>query len=215
MARTRSPDYDAIQAQIVERAASLFAHRGYAASSIGDIARACGCSKSRLYHYFGSKESILSFMLADHVDGLLAGCRELSGASPAVDRFYALIGFFMEVYSISRDKHVVLLTCLEFLPKVERSEVLAKERALVQFLRDILAEIRPDLVQDEKAHADTMLFFGMINWTYTWYRADGPMHSADLAERACRLFLDGYLAGAPAGAVKRAGPLRKRVPAGA
>jgi AcrR family transcriptional regulator len=194
VSRTRSPDYDNIQAFILEKTAFLFATRGYAASSIGDIAEACGCSKSRLYHYFSSKEAILSTMLSDHVDGLLEkGRRTLGKHHDPVESFHELIRFFMEVYAVSRDKHVVLLTCMEFLPKKKRQEVVTKQRELISFVRDILKQIRPDRANDASAlHVDTMLFFGMINWTYTWYRADGRMTSSELAERCVDIFLDGY-----------------------
>ena len=71
LARTRSADYDKVHDDIIEKAAVMFAKRGYASTSIGDIAEACGCSKSRLYHYFDSKEAILLDMLNTHVDKLL------------------------------------------------------------------------------------------------------------------------------------------------
>lgn len=194
MARTRSPEYDTIQASILDRTAALFASRGYAATSIGDIASACECSKSRLYHYFESKEEILSTMLSEHVDKLLDQCDATleSGGDP-VDRFYRLIQYFLEVYAVSRDKHVVLLTCLDFLPPEKRREVVAKQRKLIAYVADVLAAIRPDLRSDRRlAHVDTMLFFGMINWTYTWYRLEGPISPDTLAKRAVDLFLSGY-----------------------
>lgn len=195
MARTRSPEYDTIQASILDRTAALFASRGYAATSIGDIASACECSKSRLYHYFESKEAILSAMLSEHVDKLLDECDATiaSGGDP-VDKFYRLIRYFLEVYAVSRDKHVVLLTCLDFLPTKKRKEVVAKQRKLVAYVTDILKAIRPDLRADQQlAHVDTMLFFGMINWTYTWYRLAGPMSPDTLARRAVDLYLNGYV----------------------
>ncbi|MEM6462030.1 MAG: TetR/AcrR family transcriptional regulator [Pseudomonadota bacterium] len=194
MARTRSPDYDKIQASILDRTAALFASRGYAATSIGDIATACECSKSRLYHYFGSKEAILSDMLTEHVDRLLEECREtLKVHDDPHKRFKELITYFMEVYAVSRDKHVVLLTCIEFLPPDKREEVINKERELVAYVQEALGHIRPDRARDQRsAHVDTMLFFGMINWTYTWYRASGPIASAELADRVIEIFLDGY-----------------------
>lgn len=194
MARTRSPEYDTIQASILDRTAALFASRGYAATSIGDIASACECSKSRLYHYFESKEEILSTMLSEHVDKLLDQCDATleSGGDP-VDRFHRLIQYFLEVYAVSRDKHVVLLTCLDFLPPEKRREVVAKQRKLIAYVADVLAAIRPDLRSDRRlAHVDTMLFFGMINWTYTWYRLEGPISPDTLAKRAVDLFLSGY-----------------------
>lgn len=194
MARTRSPDYDTIQASIMDRTAALFASRGYAATSIGDIALACECSKSRLYHYFESKEGILSAMMSEHVDKLLDECdATLKRGGTPVARFHRLIRYFLEVYAVSRDKHVVLLTCLDFLPPEKRAVVVAKQRKLIAYLTDILVAIRPDLRDDTRTtHVDTMLFFGMINWTYTWYRHNGPISPDALADRAVDLFLSGY-----------------------
>ncbi|TAK49788.1 MAG: TetR/AcrR family transcriptional regulator [Xanthobacteraceae bacterium] len=194
MARTRSPDYDAIQASILDTTAGLFASRGFAASSIGDIAEACGCSKSRLYHYFESKESILSTLLTTHIDRLLSGAKALilQYADPA-DRFRTLIRYFLEVYAVSSAKHVVMLTCIEFLPAAKKKEVLAKQRELVSIVRNLLAEIHPQSHSDyDQSLVDTMLFFGMINWTYTWYKANGSVRPSELADRSVQIFLDGY-----------------------
>lgn len=195
MTRPRSPDYDSIQEAIVKQTASLFAHRGYAATSISDIAGACACSKSRLYHYFESKEAILVFMLEEHVDRLLDGCSDiLAIREDDVARFRRLIRFFMEIYAVSSDKHAVMLTCLEFLPANARKEVIKKQRQLIQIVTDILAKIRPDRAKNaSNAHIDSMLFFGMINWTYTWFKPDGRVLPTELADRAVSLFLDGYV----------------------
>jgi len=196
VARTRSKDFDNIRASILDKTAALFAERGYAATSIGDIAEACESSKSRLYHYFDSKEAILSQMLTEHVDRLLKGCHEaLSNYPDPVERFRELVTFFMKIYAVSSNKHVVLLTCIHFLPDQARETVLRKERELVTFIRDIIMRIRPDIARNrDLSHIDTMLFFGMINWTYTWYEADGDISSDELAARAVDLFLGGYRA---------------------
>ena len=144
MARTRSPDYDSIQEHILDKTAELFASRGFVASSIGDIAEACECSKSRLYHYFDSKEAILITMLNAHVDRLIDGAKEIVAAeADPVVRFHEITRFFMEIYAVSRAKHVVLLTCMEFLPEASRTEIFDKQRALVSHVRIILAALKP------------------------------------------------------------------------
>lgn len=195
MARTRSSDYDAIQRSILDRTADVFATRGYAASSIGDIAKACGCSKSRLYHYFDSKERILSTMLIEHVDQLLEGGNAvLQQPIEPIEKFRALLRFFLEIYAVSRSKHIVMLTCIDFLPSALRSEVVEKQRDLISFVRDILCELRPEAAANRiQLHMDTMLFFGMINWTYTWYSAKGVISPHELADRSLNLFLSGFL----------------------
>jgi AcrR family transcriptional regulator len=194
LARTRSADFENIQDLILDSAASVFARRGYAATSIGDIAEACDCSKSRLYHYFGSKETILSEMLTGHVDLLLEKCRHtLYGYQDPEERFRQLTRLFMEVYAVSRDRHVVLLTCLEFLAPDKRDILVSKQRELLAYVRDILLQLRPDLAANTLiTRLDTMLFFGMINWTYTWYRSDGAVSPHELADRTVDLFINGY-----------------------
>lgn len=194
MARTRSADYDNIHDTIIRRAAAIFARQGYAATSIGDIAAACDCSKSRLYHYFDSKEMILLDMLRAHVDSLLEQCRQVLYASrEPKERFLHMVKLFLEIYADSRDKHVVLLTCLDVLPPEHRKELIAKQRELIAYVRDALQQMRPDMAQNRVlAHVDTMLFFGMINWTYTWYRSDGVVSPDELAERTVEMFLNGF-----------------------
>lgn len=205
MSRTRSADYDQIRSGIVEKTAALFAARGYAATSIGDIAQACACSKSRLYHYFDSKEAILSSMLLEHVETLLQGGTEILGRdSDPVETFRELVRFYLEIYAFSSDKHVVLLTCLEFLPPEQRDDIKDKERQLIEAVQRILGRIRPDLHRTAaEAKADAMLFFGMINWTYTWFNPAGSMNAAMLAERCAALFLDGYGGGSVAALSKK------------
>ncbi|TAJ77776.1 MAG: TetR/AcrR family transcriptional regulator [Sphingobium sp.] len=194
MARTRSADYDNIHDTIIRRAAAIFARQGYAATSIGDIAAACDCSKSRLYHYFDGKEAILRDMLSTHVDSLLEQCRQvLYGSREPKERFLQLVKLFLEIYADSRDQHVVLLTCLDVLPPEHRNELIAKQRELIAYVRDALLQLRPDMAQNRVlAHVDTMLFFGMINWTYTWYRSDGVVSPDELAERTVEMFLNGF-----------------------
>jgi AcrR family transcriptional regulator len=46
------------EAQIVEVACKAFGERGYASTSVADVAEAAGISKPLIYNYFGSKEGL-------------------------------------------------------------------------------------------------------------------------------------------------------------
>ncbi|MGY1697320.1 TetR/AcrR family transcriptional regulator [Geodermatophilus sp. SYSU D00814] len=61
---------------ILDRAAGLFARRGYAKTSIQDVAGAVGLSKAGLLHHFPSKDALHEAVLA-HADAL--GRRVLDG----------------------------------------------------------------------------------------------------------------------------------------
>jgi len=53
------------RAQIVEAAVGLFVKKGYAQTTVSEIARQCGVSKGSLYNYVGSKEDII-YLILDH-----------------------------------------------------------------------------------------------------------------------------------------------------
>ena len=59
MARTQAKDYLDKRRRILDAATVLFADKGFHATSVSDIAKACDTSKSRLYHYFTAKEQLL------------------------------------------------------------------------------------------------------------------------------------------------------------
>lgn len=57
---------------ILERALDLFARRGYDAVGVQEIASVAGVTKPTLYHYFESKQGLLSAIVALHGEPLRA-----------------------------------------------------------------------------------------------------------------------------------------------
>jgi len=71
MARPISASHDQRRDEILDVAATCFAQQSYPATSMNDIAAACGTSKARLYHYYSSKEAILFDLLDRYTQKLL------------------------------------------------------------------------------------------------------------------------------------------------
>ena len=88
-----------------------------------------------------------------------------------------------------QDNHKVLLNELDNLPPERRAEVVGKQRRIIAAVENLVREIRPDV--GDAGLAITMLFFGMINWTHTWFRPDGRITAERLAELAVDLMLSG------------------------
>jgi len=55
VARPRSAGYDGQREQILAAAAALFARQGYPATTMNEVAAACGVRKPTLYHYVRDK----------------------------------------------------------------------------------------------------------------------------------------------------------------
>jgi len=64
------------RAKILSSALKLFATRGYDAVGTQEIVDAAGITKPTLYHYFGSKEGLLTALLETHFESLYQAVRE-------------------------------------------------------------------------------------------------------------------------------------------
>ena len=95
----------------------------------------------------------------------------------------------MRLYVGARDEHKVLLNELDNLAPGPRAEVIGKQRRIIASVEALIAELRPDT--GPLALPLTMLFFGMINWTHTWFRAEGRVSAESLADLAVELMLGG------------------------
>jgi AcrR family transcriptional regulator len=189
MARPQSPDYDKRRDAILHAAARLYAQRGFQGASIADIANACGISKSLIYHYFPAKDDILYAVMTSHLDALVEAADASTQTGGAEQQLRALTLAFMRLYAGAADSHKVLLNELDNLPRARRAEVIAKQRRIIAAVEALDRQLRPDA----GAHALplTMLFFGMINWTHTWFNPEGPVMPEQLADMAVRLMLEG------------------------
>jgi AcrR family transcriptional regulator len=192
MARGRSAGYDDQRDMILERAALLFANRGYPATSMNQVAEACGFSKALLYHYYRDKYSLLVSIAENHVSRLedLVADVERQGLAPEA-RLRELIRRFVQEYAGAKHAHRVLTEDVKFLQEDDRERVLGTQRTVVAGFARVVAELRPDLEQAALAKPLTMLLFGMINWMFIWMRPDGELDYDAMAPVVADLFLGG------------------------
>ncbi len=201
MARPRAADYEDRKQLIRDRAAEMFASRGFASTAIADIAASCGMAKSLVYHYFGAKDDILYDLLVGHVSQLLAAAEAaLEGAIDPRARLRAYVRAHIRLYTGAWARHRLLLNALGDLSDRRREEVKALERRLVARARGLLVALNPALADSSAAAtAAAMSFYGMLNWTHTWFRADGALAADAYADLVADMILDGVTAlGVPA-----------------
>jgi AcrR family transcriptional regulator len=194
MTRVRADDYESKKQSILNRAATLFARKGFDSATMIEVAAACGTSKSHLYHYFPAKEDLLFAIVSEHITEQAV---ELSAivALPlsAEERFSRYVSAFVKRAANSRDEHLVLMNDLKYLPDAKRKKVRKLETRLVDLMVGLLKEINPELMAPVKVRGPyAMLLFGMIIWTFTWYQKSGAISPAELSERICQVFVHGF-----------------------
>lgn len=195
MPRGRAPGYDTQREQILARAAELFARQGYTATSMNQVALACGVSKPSLYHYVRDKYQLLVEIAEDHVGRLKAlveAARQMPLAPEA--RLRELIASFLAVYAHAQAAHRVLTEDVKFLAPADRQRVVGAQREVVAAFADAIAEARPDLRGDALDKPVAMLLFGMMNWMFTWLQPGGRLTHAAMAPIVADLFFGGLAA---------------------
>jgi TetR/AcrR family transcriptional regulator len=211
MPRGRAPGYDTQRELILARAAELFARQGYSATSMNQVAEACGVSKPSLYHYVRDKDRLLVEIAEGHVAKLNALVDEVQRQPLAPEaRVRRLIEAFLDVYADSQAAHRVLTEDVKFLQPADRERVLDAQRAVVTAFADAVAAARPELRQADLLKPLTMLLFGMMNWMFTWLQPDGRLTHTAMAPVVADLFFGGLHAVQLAAPAPSSVPLRAR-----
>jgi AcrR family transcriptional regulator len=206
MPRGKAPTFELQRATILQNAAHLFAQKGFAGASMADLARACGVSKALLYHYYRDKEHLLFDTADTYMDTLIGIVAEVRARGlPPMEHFAALVARFMREYEHSQAQHMVLVQDVKFLGESERRQVVAKERQVVEAFAQAIAALKPRFRSKTLRMPLAMILFGMINWTFTWLRADGPLTYQDMAKVVTEIYLRGVSSREEAAASKPAG----------
>ncbi len=192
MARRRGrPGYDA--STVLRRAIDVFNRQGYEATSMGDLARELGLTKSAIYHHVPSKEALLAAALDEALDELTAAIDEESGAeqASAYERLRTSVRRSVEIL-VEHLPAVTLLLRVRGNSEVElaalnrRRVIDDKLASLVQAAVDE-ASLRPDIPPELLSR----LLFGMVNSLVEWYRPDGPVTVEELSTAIVDLAFDG------------------------
>ena len=212
MPRGRAPGYDTQREQILARAAELFARQGYTATSMNQVALACGVSKPSLYHYVRDKYQLLVEIAEDHVGRLKA--LVLAAQRKPLDpqaRVRELIASFLDVYAHAQAAHRVLTEDVKFLEPADRERVLDGQREVVAAFAEAIADTRPELRASELHKPLTMLLFGMMNWMFTWLQPSGKLTHAAMAPVVADLFFGGLDAVRLSGPILSPPPVKSKV----
>jgi len=197
MARTRSENYDGIHLGILTNAAALFSAQGYTRSSIADLADACKLSRGALYHYFESKEAILFSILDAHIREMIERVEAaVAEGGPTLTQFRNVIRAIVAVNAKSPHEQRVLIHDLAFLNEDEQQAIKALQRQLVDTVTDLLVRLDAEgKIVKRTRKIYTMILFGIINYTYTWYDPKGGIGPREFADIAIDLFLQGFAPG--------------------
>jgi AcrR family transcriptional regulator len=177
--------------KIGRAAAKLFNERGYLATNMDQIASSAKMSKGGIFHYFSTKDEILSFILNNHMDLILRGLTdELKEINTGVEKIKFLIRRHIEIYTKNIPESRTLLQQGHLL-RTEYKTIAEKERSYYQIVASVLSGVWGGHIGKERLTAITFTLFGMCNWIYSWYDPKGAITPQELSEVIYRIFTEG------------------------
>jgi AcrR family transcriptional regulator len=174
------------RADIVRAAGRLFAEKGYAATTIRDIARAVDMQSGSPFYHFKTKHDMLRAVVLEGIaainDAVIRAAN--SGGSPRAT-FEAMLRAHLDqlLGDTGRDFAATLLHESRNLDPGVRTEVIALKDGYEKMWQKVLKDLkRVGLIEEDDA-VTRLFLMGALNWTVQWYRPDGPRSIEQIARQ--------------------------------
>jgi AcrR family transcriptional regulator len=170
---------------ILEAAAAVFWERGYSAGTTKDVAQRVGLSQPTIYHYIGSKSTLLEEIVSEVYAQVLKGLEEARKLEHnPEERLRAIVHSLTRAITERRDMFGVFWQEFRQLSEEFQVQVRRDQRAFLDEIEAVVAEMQQTgrLGPTRSPAVIASAILGMVSWTYQWYRPEGNLDPDALAD---------------------------------
>lgn len=183
-----------VREKMLEKAAELFATRGFVRTSINDIADSLALKRSSVYHYFPNKEAMLRELFVDEYEHRLAEIQSIA-SKPGLtshQRLTLVIEGAIAQRLRSGGRFLVFDRVEAEVPEELRRGYNRARRQILDLYTGILeAGVASGEFRGVDPQMTAFALIGMANWTALWYSPRGKMKPADIARELTGLLVYG------------------------
>ncbi|WP_243028879.1 TetR/AcrR family transcriptional regulator [Thermus albus] len=174
--------------QILSIASHLFSQRGYHATSMRDLAKELNLQGGSLYAHIASKEELLIEVVRRAAERFLAVLDSLEG--DPVAKLKGLVQGHLRVIAEELPRATVFFHEWKHLSPPLLEEAKALRRKYEEGVQGIIQEgVEQGVFHVPSVRLATLFVLSALNWTYQWYRPDGPLSLEKLSEAYATLIL--------------------------
>jgi AcrR family transcriptional regulator len=178
---------------ILQRAATMFRERGFAASSMRDLAETVGIEAASLYNHIRSKNEILESICFDVANIFNEKIQEIeSGRQSNINKIESLLRFHIEQMVDNYENVIVSDREWRHLDEPYRANFQNQRRT---YRKRFAAIIEDGIVKGEIRRIDAatavLIMLHAINGIESWHRSKVKMNADELANNMIRILIDG------------------------
>lgn len=179
--------------QIIQAAQGLFAERGYAATSMRDLAKAIGIEPASLYSHIKGKEDLLSGICFRIAGEFFEAFEEATGKANGVeDHFRLAIRAHIQVIANNLDATGVFFNEWRHLTGSSLTDFMERRQQYEDLFKTILKQgIEEGHFRQVEVSFTMRLIFSALNGTHKWYKPNGVLSPAEVADNITEFLLKG------------------------
>lgn len=179
-----TPRKELVRQEFLTKAADVFEKKGYAQTTIQDVAQALELSRSALYHYFKSKDEILEALVLEHTEAAAEQLevRFAKQNGSAGERLRELLSNSINGRMTGGARLRVLdQLAAEMPPGIKQKFDHGRRRVLDLYTKLIRQGIDAGELRPVDARTAALAILGIASWTSWWYSPTGRKSPEELA----------------------------------
>ncbi|MBJ7429408.1 MAG: TetR family transcriptional regulator [Bacteroidia bacterium] len=179
--------------QIIDAAALLFKQKGYASTTMRDLATELGIEAASIYHHIKSKEELLESICFDMANKFILNAKEVNDIYfNAEQKLRSAIKLHVETITQNQNQSAVFLGEWRNLsePKLTLFKQL-RQQYENQFTIILMDGENEDIFDQVDKKFAVLSILSTINFVNEWYKPDGKMNAAEIAEKLSNFIMGG------------------------
>lgn len=180
---------------IIEAAVKLFGEQGYAATSIRDIASLLDISIATLYYYYTNKEEMLYAIIEKIGEDLRVTVTQArEEAADPLEGLRRMLSAHIHLTEKMGSRVKIYVEEQHNLSGGYSKAIHRQHRALYDIYMEQLKLLKKmDVLAIDSLQLIAFAMFGMINWCYRWFRANGALTIEQVREGLLQMIFNAIL----------------------
>ena len=179
--------------EILAQSQGVLKEKGYAATSVRDIAKALEMEPASLYSHFKSKEDILKLTCFEMADKFELAVKEVNDIYfNAEEKLRMAIKLHVEILTQNLDSALIFIRDWRNLTGTSLEQFVAKRNTYEAGFREIVQTgIDEGVFNETDKKFATLTILSSVNWIVEWYQPDGNLNAEQIANKLSNFILSG------------------------